>query len=95
MTSTAVLDRRIVNIPDAENAPAELVAGARNFLASGNRANTMMPMMRGDAAIGAGFEPRKRWTRVDIAFNGDRARQSALLVPDLEGALAKCQWWQG
>lgn len=34
--------------------------------------------------------------RVDIASNGVRAPQmSALLVPDLEGALAKCQWWQG
>jgi hypothetical protein len=34
-------------------------------------------------------------TRVDIAFNGDRVPPaSALLVPDLEGALAKCQWWQ-
>src|SRR5262245_54908693 len=53
MTSTAVLDRRIVDIPDAENAPAELAVGARNFLASGNRAITIMPMMRGDAAIGA------------------------------------------
>jgi len=53
MTSTAVLDRRIVDIPDAENASTELVAGARNFLASGNRAITIMPMMRGDAAIGA------------------------------------------
>src|SRR5262249_61777065 len=49
----AVLDRRIVDIPDAENAPAELAEGARNFLASGNRALTIMPMMRGDAAIGA------------------------------------------
>jgi two-component system, NtrC family, sensor kinase len=53
MTSTAVLDRRIVDIPDAENAPAELAEGALNFLASGNRALTIMPMMRGDAAIGA------------------------------------------
>jgi hypothetical protein len=35
-------------------------------------------------------------TRVDIAFNGVRATHaSAILVPDLEGALAKCQWWQG
>src|SRR5262249_55631729 len=32
---------------------AELAAGARNFLASGNRAVTIMPMMRGDVAIGA------------------------------------------
>jgi GAF domain-containing protein/CheY-like chemotaxis protein len=53
MTSTAVLDRRIVDIPDAENAPAELAQGARNFLASGNRAVTIVPMMRGEAAIGA------------------------------------------
>jgi GAF domain-containing protein len=53
MTSTAVLNRQIVDVPDAENAPAELVAGARNFLASSNRAITIVPMMRGDAAIGA------------------------------------------
>src|SRR5262249_13762847 len=53
MNSTAILDRRIVDIPDAEIAPAELAAGARNFLASGNRAVTIMPMMRGAAAIGS------------------------------------------
>jgi GAF domain-containing protein len=52
MTSTAVLDRRLVDIPDAENAPAELAVGASNFLKSGYRALTAMPMMRGDAAIG-------------------------------------------
>jgi hypothetical protein len=35
-------------------------------------------------------------TRIDIASNSARAphSSSALLVPDLEGALAKCQWWQ-
>src|SRR6516225_10706720 len=53
MQSTAILDRRIVDIPDVENAPVELAAGARNFLASGYRAVTIMPMIRGDAAIGA------------------------------------------
>src|SRR5262245_17223923 len=53
MHSTAILDRRIVDIPDVENAPAELAAGARNFLASGYRAVTIMPMIRSDAAIGA------------------------------------------
>jgi GAF domain-containing protein len=53
MHSAAILDRRIVDIPDAENPPAELVAGARNFLATGYRAVTIIPMMRGDAAIGA------------------------------------------
>ena len=33
-------------------------------------------------------------TKVDIASDGSRLLQiSASLVPDLEGALAKCQWW--
>jgi hypothetical protein len=34
-------------------------------------------------------------TRIDIRFNGARASNIAAgLVPDLEGALTKCQWWQ-
>jgi two-component system, NtrC family, sensor kinase len=53
ITSTAILDRQIVDVPDVEKPPPELAAGARNFLASGYRANTSMPMMRGDVAIGA------------------------------------------
>jgi GAF domain-containing protein/DNA-binding response OmpR family regulator len=53
MHSTAILDRRIVDIPDVENPPAELAVGARNFAATGYRAVTIMPMMRGDGAIGA------------------------------------------
>jgi two-component system NtrC family sensor kinase len=53
ITSTAILDRRIVDVPDVEKPPPELAAGACNFLASGYRANTSTPMMRGDVAIGA------------------------------------------
>jgi len=53
MHSVAILDRKVVDIPDAENAPADLTAGARNFLESGYRAITIMPMMRGEDAIGA------------------------------------------
>jgi GAF domain-containing protein/CheY-like chemotaxis protein len=53
MNGIAVLNRRIVDIPDAENPPADLAPGARNFLASGYRATTIVPMMRGDVAIGA------------------------------------------
>src|SRR5262249_25870676 len=53
MTSTAILDRRIVDVPDAGSPPPELAVGARNFLASGFRANTTVPMMRGEVAIGA------------------------------------------
>jgi two-component system, NtrC family, sensor kinase len=52
MHSAAILDARIVDIPDAENPPTELAVGARNFLATGYRAVTIMPMMRGDFAIG-------------------------------------------
>src|SRR5687767_11068027 len=48
----ALLDRRIVNIPDVADGPGEFVAGGQNFLTSGNRAITIMPMMRGDEAIG-------------------------------------------
>jgi GAF domain-containing protein len=53
MTSTAILDRKIVDVADVASPPPELAVGARNFLASGYRANTTMPMMRGDVAIGA------------------------------------------
>jgi two-component system, NtrC family, sensor kinase len=49
----AVLEAMLVDIPDARNAPSELATGSRAFLATGNRAITIMPMMRGDVAIGA------------------------------------------
>ena len=51
--SVAILDRSMLDFPDVENAPAEMAAGKQNFLASGYRAVTIMPMIRGDAAIGA------------------------------------------
>jgi GAF domain-containing protein len=60
ITSTAILDRREIDLPDAREAPAELTAGARNFLASGNRAMTVMPMMRGESAIGSVNVIRRR-----------------------------------
>jgi len=52
MHGAALLDRRIVDIPDVADAPAEFGAGGQNFLTSGNRAITIMPMMRSDEAIG-------------------------------------------
>src|SRR5499427_6189466 len=60
ITSTALLDRREIDLPDAREAPAELAAGARNFLASGYRAMTVMPMMRGESAIGTVNVIRRR-----------------------------------
>ncbi|MGA8498444.1 MAG: GAF domain-containing protein, partial [Xanthobacteraceae bacterium] len=53
MHSVAILDHRMLDFPDVKNAPDEMAAGKKNFLASGYRAVTIMPMMRGDAAIGA------------------------------------------
>jgi class 3 adenylate cyclase len=53
MHSFVILEGQIIDIPDVEDAPSEFAAGAQNFLASGYRGVTMMPMMRGDAAIGA------------------------------------------
>jgi hypothetical protein len=42
------------------------------------------------------FNPDHSSKRVDIASNRIRsAGMDAGLVPDLDGALAKCQWWQG
>ena len=52
MHGTAMLDCKIVDIPDVRNAPAELATGARNFLTSGYRAITITPMMRRNEAIG-------------------------------------------
>ena len=49
----AILDRAVVDSPDVRKAPASLAVGARNFLKSGYRAVTIVPMMRGSEAIGA------------------------------------------
>jgi len=53
MHGVAILDRKVVDIPDVRHAPPEMAAGASNFLASGYRGITIMPMMRGEEAIGA------------------------------------------
>jgi GAF domain len=53
MHGAAILDRRIVDVPEVRKAVTEFAAGSRNFLASGYRAVTIMPMIRGSEAIGA------------------------------------------
>ena len=50
--STAIIDRKMLDISDVEHAPADMGAGKQNFLRSGYRAVTIMPMMRDDVAIG-------------------------------------------
>jgi len=52
ITGTTILDRREIDLADAQDPPKELTMGARNLLAGGYRAMTVMPMMRGDETIG-------------------------------------------
>jgi GAF domain-containing protein len=51
--AVAILDRKMVDIPDGKESPSEFASGARYFLTTGYRAITIMPMMRGREAIGA------------------------------------------
>src|SRR5580692_3614016 len=53
MHSVAILDRKMLDIPNVEEAPAEMAVGRKNFLGSGYRAATFVPLMRGKTAIGA------------------------------------------
>ncbi|MGE0851615.1 MAG: GAF domain-containing protein, partial [Hyphomicrobiaceae bacterium] len=53
MHGVAILDARMIDVPDVEEAPPDLGPGVRNFLASGYRAVTITPMMRGEVAVGA------------------------------------------
>jgi class 3 adenylate cyclase len=52
MHGFAILEGQVIDFPDVASAQEEFGVGAQNFLASGYRAVTMMPMMRGDAAVG-------------------------------------------
>lgn len=52
MHGVAMMDGKEFDIPDVANAPNKDSAGAKNFLASGYRAVTMMPMLRDGSAIG-------------------------------------------
>lgn len=52
MHGVAILDARVVDIPDVADTPNKDSAGARNFLASGYRAVTLTPLLRDDKAIG-------------------------------------------
>lgn len=49
----AFLEQKTLDIPDAERVPKQLSVGARNFLKTGFKAITIVPLMRGDKAIGA------------------------------------------
>lgn len=52
MHGVALLDGQIIDIPDVAHSPNKDSAGAKNFLATGYRAVTMMPMLLDGRAIG-------------------------------------------
>lgn len=52
MHGVVILEGRVVDIPDVASSPDQDSAGAKNFLASGYRAVTMMPLLREGKAIG-------------------------------------------
>jgi GAF domain-containing protein/DNA-binding response OmpR family regulator len=53
MHGAAILDCRVIDVPDARQESAEWGPGLKNFLASGYRAATITPMVRQGQAIGA------------------------------------------
>jgi len=52
LNAAAILDRDIIDIQDVEALPKPLNTGTANFAATGYRAVTIVPMMRGETAIG-------------------------------------------
>ena len=53
LNATAILDRSIVDIPDVDALAKPLKPGTANFAATGYKAVTITPMVRGEEAIGA------------------------------------------
>ena len=53
MHAVAIMDRRLVDVPDAEKGPADFTSGLSLFLSTDHRAITIMPLLRGAEAIGA------------------------------------------
>jgi signal transduction histidine kinase len=61
MHGTSILDHQLIDVPDAEAYSAgPFLPGVKHFLKSGYRAITIMPLVRGDAAIGAISVARQR-----------------------------------
>jgi two-component system, NtrC family, sensor kinase len=86
MTGIAILDRRVVDISDAENAPSDLAIGVRNFLATGYRAITIVPMMLGDVAIGVLSVLRRRpgsLSGTQLALLKTFAEQAAIAIENV------------
>ena len=52
IAGVAIFERRVIDIADAQEGSSDFSTGRQNFLKSGYRAVTKVPMIRGDSAIG-------------------------------------------
>jgi hypothetical protein len=84
-----VISREVTVFSNVTHGPGLVVTGWSYRDGSGRQPVRQYCYFSAPAANGAS-------TKVDLASDGVRASSiGAGLVPDLAGALAKCQWWQG
>jgi hypothetical protein len=84
-----VIKREVTVFSKVSHGPGEIVTGWRYRDGSGG-----VPEQQYCYYSAYNFDRSSQ--RVDIASNGGRLLDvDARLVPDLEEALGKCQWWQG
>jgi GAF domain-containing protein len=87
MHGLAILDRKLVDIPDAQAyKEGPLLPGIRNFLASGSRAQTVLPMIRGNVAIGAisvTHEEARQLTDKQLALFQTFADQAVIAIENV------------
>jgi len=84
-----VIDREVTVFSNMKHGPGSVVTGWNYRDGSGR-----VPV--GQYCYYTAPNPDRSSTKVDIASNGVRTPNiDAALVPGLEGALSKCQWWQG
>jgi two-component system NtrC family sensor kinase len=83
LNGLVILDRRIVDISDVKKPSKEQAAGRRNFLETGYRGVTIVPLMRGEEAIGALSVMRVSpgsLTKSQISLLGTFANQAVIAI---------------
>jgi hypothetical protein len=87
--SGEVIEREVTVFSRVRHGPGIVVTGWRYRDGSGGT-----PMQQYCYYSAPNLDRSSKW--VDIASDGVRSPDmDPRLVPDLEGALSKCQWWQG
>src|SRR5713101_1327561 len=88
-TAGDVISREVTFFSNVRHGPGSVVTGWNYKDGSGR-----VPV--GQYCYYTAPNPDRSSTKVDISSNGVRTPNiDAALVPALEGALSKCQWWQG